>query len=159
MASSLLRCELQSELDALDKNQKGTKKLANKSTKVALDKRYKKYRPDPRIAADIEKGSSGGKKKREADRVQENVDKLLKSGRDFANNGTSCETILEHDKRSKRTYEPKGRSLLKSKTKAKKNKEGQRSAFSASDFEKFAQEYFINSKVISSASLGSHDDN
>ena len=160
MATSLLRCELQNELDELDKRYESKKENRNKSkSKATLEKRFKKYK-----TASAGKLSSSSRKsvaEEKAAKAQANVDRLLKLSYSVAGTKSdSFDTIVEHVKGSKRSYEPKGRSMLKPKSgKADKKKKPAATAFTSEDFEKFANEYFVNSKPISKKTAADDGDN
>ena len=85
------------------------------------------------------------------DRTNENVQKLLAFSKDSELEGVSTKNILDHTHKSKRHYEPKSRNFMKN-LKPKKKAEST-SIFSEQDFEKFQNEYFLNSEPINKTTL------
>lgn len=86
-----------------------------------------------------------------SDKTKDNVQKLLAFSETTQVNSTSKSTIIEHNDRSKRHYEPKSRSFLKNLKGSRAKKES--SLFTEEDFDRFSREYFLNSEPINKSTL------
>ena len=87
----------------------------------------------------------------DSDKTDENIKKLLAFSNNGALNNIPTKNIISHTNKSQRHYEPKSRGFLKSIRTQKKTED--RSIFSEEDFEKFSNEYFLNSKPINKSTL------
>ena len=141
MSNALLNGELFAEVKELDQ------RYGNQSVEAKKPKKLKKYKPHPQVErlAQLLKSSNEDTKVKQAKVVEKNVKKLLKSKQSTP----KYESIIQQLDSTKRHFEPKGRKLLKKKQKVAARKET--SAFTDEDFEKFSQEYFVNSKPLKKA--------
>jgi hypothetical protein len=162
MSTSLLRHELTSEIEQLDKryNEKpnSTKNKTKKSNSASrgVKSHVKKYKANPKVdqLANSLQSSQESVDLANKKKTQANIEKLLKLSASTAAKGLAVNSILEYTEVGKRSYEPKGRTLLDRPAKSKKQKV-ESSIFTDQDFEKFSREYFVNSKPI--ANLGKVD--
>ena len=147
--SSALRLELKSELEALDQRHGDKSQKQSRDYRKTFLKKSKKYRANVKveeIAKELSKSEEDQKATKQA-KVQANIQKLLKLSSKSGTNKISVDPLIEQLDSSKRYYEPKGRTLLKKKSK-KKSLEGDQSLFTDKDFEDFGKEYFLNSKPV-----------
>ena len=141
MSNALLNGELFAEVKELDQRY-GNQPI---ETKKPRRKNLKKYRSNPQVEklAHSLKFSNEDVKAKNDKVVEKNVNKLLKKSHQSA---SKYDSIIQQLDSTKRHFEPKGRKLLSKKRKIVAKKET--SAFTEEDFEKFGEEYFVNSKPL-----------
>lgn len=145
MSSALLRADLKAELQELDQRYgQSVKKVSRK----AQGKRFKK---DPKVdeLAKTLQASASSQKELDKRAVQANVKKLKElSAQSSSLKKVSLQPIYNQIISSKRSFEPKGRTLLKKKSAVKKAAKAETSVFTEEDFEDFRKSYFVNSSTI-----------
>jgi len=166
--SGLLKRELEREFAELEKSKSsfGGKRSTNKKLTDKLPtnrhgikknlKRLKEENSRPKFGNSAKKfkfsflelESKKNSDEKDQAKVEAGVEKLLRMSK---SSGSSSVVFEQHDKLN-RHYIPKSRNFMEKFAK-KKKKEPEGTVFTEEDFEKFAKEYFVNSKPVNSTTL------